>query len=87
MHLICLPHHANFEEEAMKYEYRRQQHQNLVEVYYVGEADAYTGCSGRTWLNVLVERIPYRLADVSGLSGAQGLSILKKTLIGFKAIQ
>ena len=71
----------------MKYEYRRQQHQSLVEVYYVGEADGFAGCSGKTELNVLVERISYRLCDIAGLSSLEGVYVLKNALIGFKTIQ
>lgn len=55
----------------MNNEYRRQQHQSLVEVYYVGEADGFAGCSGKTELNVLVERISYRLCDIAGLSSLE----------------
>ena len=87
MYRICLAEHANFQEEAMKYEYRRKQQQHLVEVYYAGQAATYFGCSGKIWLNVLVERISYRLSDIVGLSSTEGLYVLKNALVGFKTIQ
>lgn len=87
MHQLSLDATADYSDQLHKYEYRRTQKQNLVQVLNVQRNDDDFNCSAKTWLKVIIERVSYRLSEIKNLTPEEGLYVLKRSLIGFKAIQ
>lgn len=73
-------------DDLSRYEYRRTQNDNLVQVYQVEREVARHICQGVERLRVKTERIPVRLSEVSNLPASEGLYILHEALIGYKVI-
>jgi hypothetical protein len=72
--IITLTNQPEFEFE--RYEYRHLQDQNLVRVLSVRGYQPQVICAGQDPLQVITERIPYRLAEAHNMPLAESLYVL-----------
>lgn len=75
---------TDVQEEVAIYRERRVNSYNIVGLYDVEVTKAFLGCArNANCYNIITERIPYRLNDLSGLTFSEAIFIFHESLNGY----